>query len=42
MNPWAFVGAAYVVAIGLTGLLLLSSFMFMRRAEGAADAISRK
>ncbi len=42
MNPWSFVGAAYGAAIGLTALLLLSSFLFMRRAEGAAEAISRK
>lgn len=42
MNPWPFVGAAYAIAIGLTALLLLASFVSMRRAEAAADAIRRK
>ena len=42
MNPWPFVTAAYVVAIGLTAALLLWSLVSMRRAEAAADAISRK
>lgn len=42
MNPWPFVIAAYAVAIGLTSGLLLWSFASMRRAEAAADAISRK
>ena len=42
MNPWQFVAAAYFVAIGLTGALLFWAFASMRRAEAAADAISRK
>jgi hypothetical protein len=42
MNPWPFVAAAYVVAIGLTLALLLWSYASMRRAEAAADAIKRK
>lgn len=42
MNPWPFVGAAYAIAIALTAALLLWSFASMRRAEAAADAISRK
>ena len=42
MNPWPFVAAAYVAAIGITAALLLWSFAWMRRAEAAADAISRK
>jgi hypothetical protein len=42
MNPWLFVAAAYVVAIGLTAALLLWAFASMRRAETAADAIGRK
>jgi len=42
MNPWPFVIAAYVVTISLTCALLLWSFASMRRAEAAADAISRK
>lgn len=42
MNPWPFVIAAYSTAIGLTAGLLILSFASMRRAEAAADAISRK
>jgi hypothetical protein len=42
VNAWLFVTAAYVVAIGLTAALLLWAFSSMRRAEAAADAISRK
>ncbi|HVU29996.1 MAG TPA: hypothetical protein VHE36_06315 [Sphingomicrobium sp.] len=42
MNPWPFVVAAYGVAILLTSALLLWSFVSMRRAEAAADALSRK
>ena len=42
MNPWPFVIAAYATATGLTAGLLVWSFASMRRAEAAADAISRK
>ena len=42
MNPWPFVVAAYGVAIALTVALLLWSFASMRRAEAAADALTRK
>jgi len=42
MNPWPFIVAAYATAIGLTAALLVFSFASMRRAEAAADAISRK
>ena len=42
MNPWPFVAAAYVVAISLTAGLLLWSYASMRRAEAAAETISRK
>ena len=42
MNPWPFVAAAYGVAIALTLALLLWAFASMRRAEAAADALSRK
>jgi hypothetical protein len=42
MNPWPFVGAAYVVAVALTFGLLLWAFASMRRAEAAADALKRK
>ena len=42
MNHWTFIAAAYIVAIGLTALLVLASLRAMRRAEAAADAISRR
>jgi hypothetical protein len=42
MEHWAFVTAAYAVAGLLTGALLLWSWVSMRRAEAAADALSRK
>jgi len=42
MSPWPFVIAAYGIAIALTAALLILSFVSMRRAEAAADAISRK
>jgi len=42
MNPWPFVTAAYGAAILLTAALLIWTFASMRRAEAAADALSRK
>jgi hypothetical protein len=42
MNQWAFVIAAYAVAVGATAALLLWSFASMRRAEAAADALRRE
>jgi hypothetical protein len=42
MNPWPFVIAAYVVAIGLTLTLLLWAFASMRRAEAAAENLKRQ
>ena len=42
MNPWPFVAVAYCVAVGLTAMLLLWAFASMRRAEAAADGLSRK
>jgi hypothetical protein len=42
MSPWPFVIAAYSIAIGITAALLILSFAAMRRAEAAADMISRK
>ena len=39
MNPWPFVTAAYAVAFGATGALLLWAWLSMRRAETAADAL---
>ena len=42
MNPWPFVIAAYGVAIGLTLGLLFWAYLSMRRAESAAQALTRK
>jgi len=42
MNPWPFVIAAYGTAIALTSALLLWAYASMRRAEVAADALTRK
>jgi hypothetical protein len=42
MTPWPFVIAAYCGAIGLTGALLAWALVSMRRAEAAADALTRK
>ena len=42
MNPWPFVMAAYAITILLTAALLLWAFAAMRRAEAAADALTRK
>ncbi|HEU5482029.1 MAG TPA: hypothetical protein VFU80_02895 [Sphingomicrobium sp.] len=39
MSQWAFVIAAYAVAIGATAALLLQSFASMRRAEAEADKL---
>jgi hypothetical protein len=42
MNQWAFVTAAYAItALGTAGLAL-ASWRAMRRAEAAADALTRK
>ena len=42
MNPWPFVIAAYAVAVLATAALIAWACASMRRAEAAADAISRK
>ena len=42
MNQWAFVIAAYAIAVFATAALLLWSFASMRRAEAAADALRRE
>ena len=42
MNQWAFVVAAYAVALTGTLLLVATSFVTMRRAERAADALSAR
>jgi hypothetical protein len=42
MNPWTFVAGAYSVATLMTALLVFWAFTSMRRAEAAADALTRK
>ena len=42
MNQWPFVAGAYAVANLLTVALLAWSYVSMRRAETAADALSQK
>jgi hypothetical protein len=42
MNPWPFVVGAYSVAIVLTAALLSWSYVSMRRADAAADALKRR
>lgn len=39
MNPWPFVAAAYAVAACGTALLLLLSFLSMRRSEAAVEKL---
>jgi hypothetical protein len=41
MNRWAFVIAAYAIALLATLLLTAWSYAAMRRAERAADALRR-
>jgi hypothetical protein len=42
MNPWPVVIAAYAVALGGTGGLLLLSLLWMRRAEAEADQLRNR
>ena len=42
MNAWPFVIAAYAVTIALTAALLIWAHLSMRRAEAAADALTRQ
>lgn len=42
MSQWPFVLAAYAVAVVGTGALALGSFLAMREAERAADALRRR
>ena len=41
MNPWPFVAAAYALTIVAVAALLLWARASMRRAEAAADKLSR-
>lgn len=42
MNQWLFVFSAYAVALAGTGSLLTWSWWTMRRAEAAADDLTRR
>ena len=42
MSQWSFVAGAYSIAIGLTAALVVWAYASMRRAEAAADALTRK
>ena len=42
MNPWPFVIGAYAIGLAATLGLSLWSWLAMRRAEAAADALSRR
>ena len=42
MNQWPFIVAAYAIAIGASTLLTLWSYVAMRRAEAAADALRKR
>jgi HAMP domain-containing protein len=42
VDPWPFIIAAYVIAILGTLALTFWSWRAMRRAERAADAVSRR
>lgn len=42
MSHWSFVALAYGLTTGATGALLLWSWLSMRKAEAAADAVKRR
>ena len=42
MNQWPFVAAAYALAVVGTAALLLASFVAMRKAERAAEELTRR
>ena len=42
MNHWAFVTAAYAVAVIATVCLLAWAYATMRKAEAAADELKRQ
>jgi len=42
VNPWPFVIAAYSVCLSVTGALLAWALLSMRRAEKAANALTRQ
>ena len=42
MNAWPFIIAAYALSVGGTVAVTLWSFVAMRRAEAAAEAMSSR
>ena len=42
MSHWSFVAAAYAVMLVATAVLLAWSYVSMRRAEAAADAMKHQ
>ena len=42
MNHWSFVTAAYAVALVATAALLIWAYLSMRKAEAAADELTRR
>ena len=42
MSQWSFVAAAYAVTLIATAVLLVESWLSMRRAEAAAEVLRRR
>lgn len=42
MNHWAFVTAAYTLVVAATAGLAIWSWLAMRRAEAAAEAMGKR
>lgn len=42
MNQWPFIAGAYALVIAGVAGLVIASFVAMRRAERAADAVRRR
>ncbi len=42
MNQWPFIIAAYAVALAATAAVVLASWLAMRRAERAAEALRKE
>ena len=42
MNHWSFVLAAYAITAIATFVMVVASWVAMRRAEAAADAVRRE
>ncbi|WP_279330672.1 hypothetical protein [Sphingomonas oleivorans] len=42
MTHWAFIIAAYAIALGGTGGILAYSFAAMRKAEARAEAVTKR